>query len=97
MKINCIVIDPHALQRINTISKINSHDALRFTNEFSTSTDALEFLEENNAKQVTGLFVKSFNSAIEAGKSDKANTILQGLKGFIVFDKSFFLNNFSFF
>lgn len=48
MKINCIVIDPHALQRINTISKINSHDALRFTNEFSTSTDALEFLEENN-------------------------------------------------
>ena len=43
MKINCIVIDPHALQRINTISKINSHDALRFTNEFSTSTDALEF------------------------------------------------------
>ena len=35
-------------QRINTISKINSHDALRFTNEFSTSTDALEFLEENN-------------------------------------------------
>jgi two-component system, LytTR family, response regulator len=48
MKINCIVIDPHALQRINTISKINSHDALRFTNEFSTSTDALEFLEDNN-------------------------------------------------
>ena len=48
MKINCIVIDPHALQRINTISKINSHDALRSTNEFSTSTDALEFLEDNN-------------------------------------------------
>ncbi|MDG1779152.1 MAG: LytTR family DNA-binding domain-containing protein [Flavobacteriaceae bacterium] len=48
MKINCIVIDPHALQRINTISKINSHHALRSTNEFSTSTDALEFLEDNN-------------------------------------------------
>ncbi len=48
MKINCIVIDPHTLQRINTISKINSNDALRFTNEFSSSTDALEHLEENN-------------------------------------------------
>ena len=47
MKINCIVIDPHALQRINTISKINSHDALRFTNEFGSCTDALKFLEEN--------------------------------------------------
>jgi len=48
MKINCIVIDPNALQRINTISKINSHDALHFTKEFSTSRDALKFLEENN-------------------------------------------------
>ena len=48
MKINCIVIDPHTLQRINTISKINSNDAMRFTNEFSSCTDALEHLEENN-------------------------------------------------
>lgn len=48
MKINCIVIDPHTLQRINTISKINSNDALRFTNEFSSCTDALKHLEENN-------------------------------------------------
>jgi len=47
MKINTIVIDPHALQRINTISKINSHDALRFTKEFSTAKEAILFLEEN--------------------------------------------------
>ena len=48
MKINTIVIDPHALQRINTISKINSHDALRFTKEFSTANEAILFLEENH-------------------------------------------------
>ena len=47
MKINCIVIDPHTLQRINTISKINSNDALRFTTEFSSCEDALKYLEEN--------------------------------------------------
>jgi DNA-binding LytR/AlgR family response regulator len=48
MKINCIVIDPNALQRINTISKINGNDLLRFTNEFSSCTSALNFLADNN-------------------------------------------------
>lgn len=48
MKINCIVIDPHTIQRINTISKINSNDELRFVNEFSSCSEALEYIEKNN-------------------------------------------------
>lgn len=47
MKINCIVIDPHALHRINTITKINNNESLHFTNEFSSCTDAIQYLEAN--------------------------------------------------
>lgn len=47
MKINCIVIDPNAIQRINTISKINSNNFLRFTHEFGSCTSALSYLKEN--------------------------------------------------
>jgi hypothetical protein len=40
-----------------------------------------EFLTENNAEQVTGVFVKNINEAIEDGTPEQVDEILGGLKG----------------
>ena len=40
-----------------------------------------EFLTENNTEEVTGLFVKNLNDAVEDGKAEEADEVLGGLKG----------------
>lgn len=40
-----------------------------------------EFVKENNAEQVTGLFVKNLNEAVDGGIEKNVDEVLSGLKG----------------
>lgn len=44
MTLNCIIIDPNALQRMDTIKKSNDHNHLNVMAEFSSYKDAHDFL-----------------------------------------------------
>lgn len=44
MIINAIVIDPHALQRMDTVKKSNDHESINLLAEFNSCIEANEFL-----------------------------------------------------
>lgn len=48
MILNCIIIDPNALQRMDTIKKSNDHHSLNVLAEFSSCIEAKNFLSKNN-------------------------------------------------
>ena len=61
--------------------KLNNKIQLKALELHSLLVPEEEFLTENNTEQVTGVFVKNINEAIEDGTPEQIDEILSGLKG----------------
>ncbi|CAF1468349.1 unnamed protein product [Rotaria sordida] len=65
---------------LNDLSKNESNEQIQLKAIELTSllVSEEEFRKENNTEQVTGLFVKNFNAALEDGKTNKVDEVLKG-------------------
>ncbi|CAF3341477.1 unnamed protein product [Rotaria sp. Silwood1] len=70
---------------LNDLSKYESDEQIQLKAIELTSllVPEEEFRKENNTEQVTGLFVKSFNVAVQDGKLNKADGVLRGFSDLI--------------
>ncbi|CAF4971553.1 unnamed protein product, partial [Rotaria sp. Silwood1] len=71
---------------LNDLSKNSSNEQIQLKAIELTSllVPEEEFRKENNTEQVTGLFVKNFNAAVQDGKPNQADGVLKGFKDLVL-------------